>query len=392
MYVTFITSTSYLDTSLPLINELCKKIKINVIINFSQNTKNVSIASIKGNFHKNMIIYDQRKIFEILSNSFSLFKNLKKVNFILVYWHTLKQLDLKNIYHILKLRHYINGDLVINQIHNAHYYLLLKYVNSKPVIIDIHDPIEHSGQKPSIGLKIFLKKWTKYAKQIIIHNRSNINEFAKRYKIRRYKIKYCGFGVIPLINPSINKICYDKIQKNTILFFGRISQYKGVEYLIEAAKIARKKITNLKVVIAGSGQLYFDISDIKHNSTFQIINRYIPNSELAQLIQESSIVVCPYTDATQSGVVMTAYAFNKPVIATKVGGLAEAVSHNITGKLVLPKDPKSLSEAIIELLKNPDKIDKMSKNIELFCTQGEFSWENIAQKTIEVYKKTLNKG
>jgi glycosyltransferase involved in cell wall biosynthesis len=147
----------------------------------------------------------------------------------------------------------------------------------------------------------------------------------------------------------------------------------------------------LNVIIAGSGRFYFDIESIRGNNTFRIINRYIPNNELADLIRQSEIVVCPYTDATQSGVVMTAYAFNKPVIASAVGGFLDAVEHDKTGLLVPPRDSEALAEAIIKLLKNPDKLKEMSNNISNLSKDSEFSWESIAEKTAAVYKMALGK-
>jgi len=227
---------------------------------------------------------------------------------------------------------------------NFFWLFLLKLRRIKNIIIDYHDPIEHSDSQASKMLYLVKKQFNALSKNILIHNKSVIPEFEKLYNIDSLKIVYTPFGKIPL--HKIYRIAPTKYIKNSLLFFGRLSPYKGIDYLIEAAKIVRKRIPDLKVIIAGSGKLYFDITGIQNNNTFQIINRYIPNNELAQLIQESSFVVCPYTDATQSGVVMTAYAFHKPVIATKVGGLSEVVINNFTGKLVPPKDPVALAEAI----------------------------------------------
>jgi glycosyltransferase involved in cell wall biosynthesis len=119
-----------------------------------------------------------------------------------------------------------------------------------------------------------------------------------------------------------------------------------------------------------------------------LINRYVSNEELVCLIKNTRIVICPYIDATQSGVVMTAFAFNKPVIGTNVGGMKEVVVDGFTGKLVPPKDPNQLSIAIVDLLKNNSLRKYLESNIKQLGVKSKFSWSNIAEQTIQVYKKS----
>lgn len=90
----------------------------------------------------------------------------------------------------------------------------------------------------------------------------------------------------------------------------------------------------------------------KHKNQKTVLNRYIPNEELVTLIQESKFVVCPYLDATQSGVLMTSYALNTPVIATSVGAFPEYIEQNVTGMLIPVNDPAKLADAIKLALQN----------------------------------------
>jgi len=176
-----------------------------------------------------------------------------------------------------------------------------------------------------------------------------------------------------------------------VLFFGRICPYKGIEYLAQAVTIVKRAIPHLKVIIAGSGKYYFDTRVFKDNATYEIINHYIPNEQLQQLIHKSTIVVCPYTDATQSGVVMTAFAYGKPVVATNVGGIAEIVEDGVTGSLVPPQDPARLAEAIQELLTNETMRENMALKIrKKFGTENQ-TWDTIAAQTMDVYKSIIAK-
>ena len=105
------------------------------------------------------------------------------------------------------------------------------------------------------------------------------------------------------------------------------------------------------------------------------------------LISNSEFVVCPYKDATQSGVVASAFSLNKPVLATNVGGLSETVKDNVNGRLISPNNVEELATAICEMYNSPDKLRLFKDNIEKFFSSGEYSWPVIAQKYIDCYNE-----
>ena len=79
--------------------------------------------------------------------------------------------------------------------------------------------------------------------------------------------------------------------------------------------------------------------------------------------------------------------FDKPVLATAVGGIPEVVEEGVTGKLVPPKDSDALSEALVTMLQNPKELNRMSENIKEINKKGRFSWRNIAMETLRVYEQ-----
>jgi glycosyltransferase involved in cell wall biosynthesis len=180
-----------------------------------------------------------------------------------------------------------------------------------------------------------------------------------------------------------------KEQPQNILFFGRISPYKGIEYLCEAMTIVHEALPKATLTIAGGGKLYFDTTKYDKLPYINITNRYIGMEELASLLTKCTVTVCPYTDATQSGVIMTSYSLCKPVVATNVGGLGEMVDNGRTGLLVPPKNAKALAEAIIEILADDNKCRQMKENIRNDYFINEKSWNCIADKYISIYKDTL---
>jgi glycosyltransferase involved in cell wall biosynthesis len=142
-------------------------------------------------------------------------------------------------------------------------------------------------------------------------------------------------------------------------------------------------------VIAGNGEVSKLIINELNNRIF-VINRYINTEELNALIQNSRFVIAPYTDATHSAVVMTAFAFQKPIIASNVGGIPEVIEHNLTGKLVPPRDAEALARAILELLRDSEMSAQIAVNILERTAKGKLSWDSIARKTIDAYNESIN--
>ncbi len=137
-----------------------------------------------------------------------------------------------------------------------------------------------------------------------------------------------------------------------ILFFGYIRPYKGVHLLIDALKIVKQTMRVRTLVV---GEFYEDEQPYREHirqagveDIVQLVADYIPNECVADYFCAADVVVLPYLSATQSGIAQIAYNFNKPVITTDVGGLAEVVLDGISGLVVPPHDPQALADAIVK--------------------------------------------
>ena len=144
---------------------------------------------------------------------------------------------------------------------------------------------------------------------------------------------------------------------------------------------------NLRIIIAGKGRFYFDIEEYKKLDYFQIENRFIPDNELADMIRNCEFTVVPYIDATQSGVIMSAYAFNKPCVATNVGGLPEMVIDGKNGIIVKPKNVEALADAICKLHCSQERIKEFASVIKEEYSEGLKSWKYIATQIKNIYEK-----
>jgi glycosyltransferase involved in cell wall biosynthesis len=163
-----------------------------------------------------------------------------------------------------------------------------------------------------------------------------------------------------------------------LLFFGLIREYKGLDKLLDALNDEKLKNQSFKVLIAG--EFYDDkekyISKISENHLENKIilhDKYIPDDEVNVYFSAADVVIQPYKSATNSGVSMVSYFYNKPIISTNVGGLAEIVIHQKTGLLCNP-EPSSIADAILEFLKNNNFQQYENEIIEF---KKRFSWESF---------------
>lgn len=206
--------------------------------------------------------------------------------------------------------------------------------------------------------------------------------------ISKEQISIIPFGLFDnyLEYPNTEISCLNKWD-NYILFIGSIQPYKGLSIMYEAIQNLKNKGYNLKIVVAGNG---YDkcIERIKNDSSYILINRFLTNMEIVSLIRNSIFVVCPYLSVSQSGIPQTAFVFNKPVIASRIGSFPQIIKSDMFGILVEPENVKSLSLAIEKLYTDNVLLDNCKNNINNFQQLNmEFSWRNIVNEYINMVNK-----
>lgn len=262
------------------------------------------------------------------------------------------------------------------------------YHYKNKIVQMVHDPFPHIGEltrRKLINRKYALNK----IKSFILLNEAQVNSFSEKYRIPKECIhtnKLGYYDCMFLYKPN-KFIPLPPQERNTILFWGRISPYKGIEYLLEAMQQVHEIVPEAKLIVAGAGDFYFDISKYQGLDYITFIHQFIEMEELYQLLSRSRLVVCPYIDATQSGVVMTSFAMNIPVVVTNVGGLPEMVEYG-AGEVVPPKNIDKLSKAIVTYFSEKDKYKQMVSIIEKKKQSGELSWNVIARKYTTIFEKS----
>jgi glycosyltransferase involved in cell wall biosynthesis len=165
---------------------------------------------------------------------------------------------------------------------------------------------------------------------------------------------------------------------HVLLFFGFVRPYKGLTYLIDALP---RVLEEVEIHLVVAGEFWGDpapyeqqIQRLGLRQRVTVVNRYIPDEEVAPFLAAADLMVLPYVDATQSAVVPVAFGHGLPVLTTRVGGLPEAVEDRCTGLLVAPSSSEELAAGILDFYQQ-NLGPAMRANIE--ARRAHFSWDRM---------------
>jgi len=263
----------------------------------------------------------------------------------------------------------------------------LPLLRRHPIVLTVHDPQHHPGdrasQKTPQGIMDF---GFRRATQLIVHARHS-----KEAVVERASVDPATVHVVPHISLVDGpELASGDEKAPTILFFGRIWQYKGLEYLIRAEPLITSAVPDARIVIAGHGEDFARYRRMMtHPERFIVYNEPLSDARRNQLFRQATVVVLPYIEASQSGVIPLAYAFMKPVVATTVGGLPDFVDQGRTGYLVPPHDERALAAAAVRLLRDRTLCREMGvrgkRKVDTECAP-----RVVAHQTLAVYRQALH--
>jgi glycosyltransferase involved in cell wall biosynthesis len=251
-----------------------------------------------------------------------------------------------------------------------------------PIALTIHDPVPHSGND------------TVYARRNL-HNQKILRALAGGFHVNG---KFCRVQFLA-VNPTTKPVVDTPMgvhlvptagqlrhaNPNSLLLFGRMEAYKGVEVLLEAAGLLFKRGVAFHLVLAGKGPELDRLADkIAATPNVEVKSRYLTPSDAIGEIQAAGVVVVPYYDATQSGVISAAFANGRPVVATRVGGLELAVQPGVNGLLVPPRDATALADALETIIRSPAMWTSFA-DAALREAETVLSWDGVATTVLSLY-------
>ena len=273
--------------------------------------------------------------------------------------------------------------------------IIFKIFNFKQ-IVTLHDVSTFHGKNNQLIARVILN----LIHSIILHNQFSKVKLIDLHPHIENKISiiphgnYSNYVKIYSKSKAIEKLNLDHNYKY-ILFFGQIKRVKGLDVLIKALDKVRTKNINCKLIIAG--KIWKD--DFSNYITLiqklglsnHIISHihYISNQDVEKYFNASDMVVLPYREIFQSGVLLMALSYKKPVIVSDIMGMTDIVSNRKTGLTFKNGDHVELANCIINLFQNESLAEKIAIN-GYNKIQNEYNWEDIGRDTAKLYKSLLN--
>ena len=260
------------------------------------------------------------------------------------------------------------------------------------LVVGCHDPDPHSGER-RWRLKLWVRKLVlPRADAVVVHHRSGATALRRRHPRLRKPVRVVHLGAYTFLQEMADQPERETPRSRpTILLFGRITPYKGLEQLYRVAPVVASAVSDLRVVVAGNPVRGYEpppVPSLENGGQVETRFEYVPAHDTPALFAEADVVVCPYTDASQSGVVLTAFALGRPVVVTNVGGLAEYVEDGTSGIVVPAGDDEQLADALIRCLRDPELAGHLTRGV-VEAVEGRLSWARAAAELLGVYEQAV---
>jgi len=258
--------------------------------------------------------------------------------------------------------------------------MLVGRLKTVPYLLVLHDALPHAGDD------VLFRRWLLKQEVACSDGVVTLSEHVRGILCRDYGYPGDRTWVIPHgIFPYTSAVSNSHSVTGhplRVLFFGRIMPYKGLDILLGAYAALRAQRQDIELIIAGPGDLGRYSIALDGLEGVHVDNRWIPEHEIGQIFRKADLVVLPYREASQSGVIATAFAAGLPVVVTPTGGLVEQVQHEVTGLICKEVSSTSLADAITRMLDEPDLRVGCGERA-LREVTGVLAWPSIASRFTE---------
>jgi glycosyltransferase involved in cell wall biosynthesis len=297
--------------------------------------------------------------------------------------HAEAALSLVDLPRHLRLRRAIRGfgpDVVYWPMGHTWTPILNALLGGIPRVLTLHDPVLHAGERG---------RFTAWQQRRVVRQFTRVIVLSRRFvpHVSKMGVPEASVDVVPHGELSLYAAAAGPAaappprRGDTLLFFGRISRYKGLDVLLQAFGEVSARRPGARLLVVGSGDLSPYAGALRTLPGVTVVNRWLADREVHPFFAQADVVVLPYVDGTQSGVAAIAAACGLPVVATTVGGLPEQVTDGVTGLLVPPGDPRALADACVRLLASPDLRATLGARA-AERARREWSWEVAAERVL----------
>lgn len=218
----------------------------------------------------------------------------------------------------------------------------------------IHEVIPHEGDSQVKMVDLMNRVVVKFADTIVLRNKTYIQDLIDRYGIGAERVKYLELW---RRYPDYTA----PVHSGRVLFFGRINPYKGADNLLEIVR----RCPNIQFDVVGrvDSQMQGIVDQLAKEKNVKLNDDYVTDAEMREAFINCDWVIVPYNSASQSGIIIDAYKYSRPVVAFAVGAIPEQVDDGKSGYLVKAGDNQKFAAMLKEVMKlSTEQYDAMSRD------------------------------
>ena len=218
----------------------------------------------------------------------------------------------------------------------------------------IHEVIPHEGDSQVKMVDLMNKAVVKFADTIVLRNKTYIQDLIDRYDIGAERVEYLELW---RRYPSYT----EPVHNGRALFFGRINPYKGADNLLEIVRSCPD--IQFDVIGRVDSQMQNVVDQLSKEKNVKLNNDYVTDAEMREAFVNCDWVIVPYNSASQSGIIIDAYKYSRPVIAFAVGAIPEQVDDGKSGYLVEAGDNQKFAAKLKEAMQlSAEQYDAMIRD------------------------------
>jgi D-inositol-3-phosphate glycosyltransferase len=286
--------------------------------------------------------------------------------------------------------------------------LYYKFLGKKVVLTAHNINTEKRDAKDTRLNRFTLRIQYHLTDHVFVHTDQMKSELTREFGLPRNRVTVIPYGINNAVRQT--ELCSKEAKQQlgirdtekTILFFGRITPYKGLDYLVTAFQKDFAKRNDYRLIIAGRPMpgceeywraVQEAIQKDVHSGRILIRADFIPDDEIEVYFKAADILVLPYRHIYQSGVLFLGYSFGLPVLAADVGSLKEEIVEGDTGFVFKPDDPNDLAKAIDQYFASDlfANLGTRREKIQSFAVRRH-SWDTVGQLTMQVYSELLGRN
>jgi glycosyltransferase involved in cell wall biosynthesis len=259
----------------------------------------------------------------------------------------------------------------------------------RPRVYTMHWRLPEAGTRIARSLERLLAEMD----AVVVHSEHGAGRLASDFGVPQQRLRVIPHGAFDYLTRQQEEMPLPpelaEVEGPVILAFGLIRPYKGTDVLLEAFR----RIEGAELWVVGMPRMPMDelrgLAE-RAEGTVRFVDRFITDAEIPAFMRRADVVVLPYRNIEQSGVLYSALAFGRPLVLSDVGGFPE-IAERGAARLVPPGDPDALADAIGALLSSPEAARALGAAAAREAATT-YSWDRIAGSTMALYRKLLRRA